>query len=242
MSPTDVLRDRQRGLHSEAKRHGRGRKSGNARGSGKLAGLQEFGKANARYAKAAKGLPPRLGLFSEPSGFVGIAHMSGTAKLVGTSVVKLSGSSVISTPLAPSKRGVPKTERSQRLDGGATVSGRDALLYRAADALRASSLSPASVESGRAAALLLTAVHDIAERRPRHAAVALAAWDCLTCNANPLASKAARMVLWEASRVLISQFISTDDEMRLLDAMQTAGLSRVPVFDEGPLASYPSTA
>jgi hypothetical protein len=117
--------------------------------------------------------------------------------------------------------------RAQRV-----VTVPDAALYEAAEALRRAALEPDLVSTGRATAALHRAAHETAERRPRHAAVALAAWDALTCTGDPFGSSDRREVLWSTSQVLLSRFISTETEMELLDRMDRAGLERIPPFEE----------
>lgn len=134
------------------------------------------------------------------------------------------------------------------VSGGSTVRGRqlpagggrrpeapqrDTVIYAAADALRAASLAPAPGSAGRAASLLHRAAHDEVDRRPRHAAIALAAWEALTCTPDPLGAQARRRVLWEMSRMLLSKYVSTDSEMEVLDRIDAVGLERIPPFEQG---------
>jgi hypothetical protein len=105
-------------------------------------------------------------------------------------------------------------------------------LYAASEALIQATLQPDDQNIGRAASLLHRAVHEEAERRPRHAALALAVWDALTCTDGALSSGARRKVLWECGRRLLTQHIPLSTEMGLLRQMETAGLQRVPPFEE----------
>lgn len=109
---------------------------------------------------------------------------------------------------------------------------RDASLYEAAESLRQATIAPESAAIGWAASMLQRAAHAEADRRPRHAAVALSTWDAIQCTDRPFGSQARRKVLWDASRLLLSPFISTDDEMALLDRMDDADLERVPPFED----------
>lgn len=109
---------------------------------------------------------------------------------------------------------------------------REPSLYAAAEALGAAALEPAPGVVGHAAALLHRAAHEMEERQPRHAAVALAGWEALTCTAGPLATKARRETLWRLSQLLLSQYISTEAEMTLLDRMDAVGLERTPPFED----------
>ncbi len=113
-----------------------------------------------------------------------------------------------------------------------SVSERDAPLYEAAESLRQAAVSPKTAVVGRTASLLYRAAHAEADRRPRHAAIALAAWDAIQCTDEPFGTQGRRMVLWEANRLLMSQFISTEDEMKLLDRMDAVDLDRVPPFED----------
>jgi hypothetical protein len=94
-------------------------------------------------------------------------------------------------------------------------------------------MNPQDLEMiGRAAGSLRRTAHLEVDRRPRHAAVALAAWDAIECTATPFASLVQRRVFWEASQLLLKQLISTKEEMSLLDMMDAAGLERVPPFED----------
>jgi hypothetical protein len=108
----------------------------------------------------------------------------------------------------------------------------DALLYSATEALRRASIEPSLDGTAHAASLLQRAAEDTADRRPRHAAVALSVWDALTCTSDPFGTLARRRVLWEAAQMLLSQIISTESEMQLLDRMDEVGLERVPPFED----------
>jgi hypothetical protein len=116
------------------------------------------------------------------------------------------------------------------------VDRRDLAMFEAAEALRRTALSPAPSAVGHVSTLLHRAIQDEAERRPRHAAVALAVWDCLACTVDPFGTSMRRRVLWDAALALRSQFISTATEMNLLDRMTDAGLERVPPFEDSPLS------
>lgn len=113
-----------------------------------------------------------------------------------------------------------------------SVPERDAPLYEAAESLRQAAVTPKPAAVGRTASLLYRAAHAEADRRPRHAAIALAAWDAIQCTSEPFGTQDRRMVLWEANRLLMSQFISTKDETKLLDRMGAVGLERVPPFED----------
>lgn len=123
------------------------------------------------------------------------------------------------------------TKRPDSTVRGGRVVDR-ATIYEAAVALRDAALTATSAPQGRAATLLRRAAEVEADRRPRHAAVALAGWDALVCNAEPFATDAKRSALWRLAQLLLQQFISTDEEMALLDELDSAGLERVPPFEE----------
>jgi hypothetical protein len=110
---------------------------------------------------------------------------------------------------------------------------RDGARFEAAEALKQAALNPDDFEAiGRAAGLLRRTAHVEADLLPRHAAVALSAWDAIECTNKPFGSDARRQVFWEASQLLLKQLISTKDEMSLLDRMDAAGLERVPPFED----------
>jgi hypothetical protein len=110
---------------------------------------------------------------------------------------------------------------------------RDAILYEAAESLRRTSLGkPDGAAVGYTASLLYRTAQREAELRPRHAAIALAAWDAIECTEQPFETQGRRQVFFDAARLLLSQFIATDDEMRLLDQMDAVGLERVPPFED----------
>lgn len=110
--------------------------------------------------------------------------------------------------------------------------GPAGILYEAADLLRRAALAPDAASVGQAAALLYRAAQNEADRRPRHAAVALAAWDALLCTETPLGTIERRGAFFEVAKSLLAQFISTEDEMALLDRFDNAGLERVPPFED----------
>jgi hypothetical protein len=114
------------------------------------------------------------------------------------------------------------------------VPERDAPIYEAADSLKRAAIKsdPDPALVGQTASLLYRAAHAAADRRPRHAAIALAAWDAIQCTDAPFATEGRRRALWEANRLLLSQFISTAEEVKLLDRMDAAGLERVPPFED----------
>jgi hypothetical protein len=114
------------------------------------------------------------------------------------------------------------------------VPERDAPIYEAADSLKRAAIKsePDPALVGQTASLLYRAAHAAADRRPRHAAIALAVWDAIQCTDAPFATEGRRRALWEANRLLLSQFISTADEVKLLDRMDAAGLERVPPFED----------
>ena len=105
-------------------------------------------------------------------------------------------------------------------------------LYQAADALREASLSPQPGDAVHLASLLKRAVAEQADVRPRHAAVALALADALLCTTTPFGNRERRKVLWDGVRLISDTFISTADEMKLLQRMGAAGLERVPPFED----------
>ncbi|MGH2943567.1 MAG: hypothetical protein ACRDLN_12425, partial [Solirubrobacteraceae bacterium] len=104
--------------------------------------------------------------------------------------------------------------------------------FEATQALRRAALNPESPGAiDRAVAALRRTAHLEVDSRPRHAAVALSACDAIECTEDPFASDERREVFWEASRLLLKQLITTDQEMSLLDMMEAAGLERVPPFE-----------
>jgi hypothetical protein len=110
---------------------------------------------------------------------------------------------------------------------------QDAILFEAAESLRGAALrEPDAALIGHAASLLHRAAQREADRRPRHAAIALAAWDAIECTEQPFITQGRRQVFFDVARTLLAQFISTDDEIDLLDRMDAVGLERIPPFEE----------
>jgi hypothetical protein len=102
--------------------------------------------------------------------------------------------------------------------------------------VKKAALEPDSGAMGQAASLLRRAAKDTVDVQPRHAAVALAGWDALTCTTDPLGTADRRRVFLALSQALLSQFISTEQEMEILDQMDDAGLDRVPPFENTAVA------
>lgn len=101
--------------------------------------------------------------------------------------------------------------------------------------LRIASCSPAPGERAHVASLLRQAVAREANARPRHAAVALALHDAVLQAAAEPTTAGSPAPLRDGARVLLSPFISDEDERSLLDALNRSW-DRVPALDEGPLA------
>lgn len=118
--------------------------------------------------------------------------------------------------------------------------GRIVALYKAAEALRTAALAPDPVGNARAAALLRRASREVSQSRPRHAAVALAAWDALTSTKDPFGTLDRRKVLLSIAQDLLSQFVSVERETEILNEMDDVGLERFPAFESTVVSALSS--
>lgn len=180
------------------------------------------------YLRAVGGLtqtPLMTDLYTAMSADLG----DSTARMLGSAASDLSARRfALATQVA--------ARQSQAARPGSTMA-----LYKAAEALRMAALAPDPVSGARAAALLRRASKTVARSRPRHAAVALATWDALSNTKDPFGTTGRRKVLLSIAQDLLSQFVSVEREMEILDAMDDAGLERFPPF-EGTVAGALSSA
>jgi hypothetical protein len=127
------------------------------------------------------------------------------------------------------------TKEPGRARSGSEVRAlRPSHLHLAVEAVLAAREPVAGVRA-QAAALLRQAVSEEIVRRPRHAAVALALHDALLNSVGSQAVSGDAAALEIGARLLLSPFISDDDERVLLDRLNRSW-DRVPALDEGPLA------
>jgi hypothetical protein len=112
-----------------------------------------------------------------------------------------------------------------------TRSATTSALFEAAAALQSAALAPQADSWGQVTDLLRRAIGPLSEQRPRHAAVAVSVWDALMYTPSPFSTSEQRSALFTAALLLTSPFISTEQEMHLLDVLDDAGFERVPPFE-----------
>lgn len=125
-----------------------------------------------------------------------------------------------------------KTTFRARPSSGAETKAKTSALSLATQTLLRAALRNDETLLAPAATQLHRAAQAEADRRPRHAAVALAGWDALTCTAEPLGTPQRRRALWALAQALLGQIITTEQEMALLDQLDATGLDRVPPFED----------